>query len=458
MSLLRKPLIVFWRARVRRLYNISRFEEAAQLANKKINHSTEAEFARDIVLRSLYNREMWQRVQDFALEYPSRNSQNYVDRARLKLIGDRNYTDKEPRLFRSKIWNSEDLLSNWHQEENTLWLRHENGWAFWDMPEGYILETTSPSILHLALEVLLFPWNPEVKNWKAEPRLMGKKLALSYSGGVDSTAAALLMPNDTILAYHRRSFDSMLTHDLAANVFNFWQAKRDREVLQIVSNHERIRTHHNLQVGFSTANAAAVHLILLADFLDLKGIAFGTPIDNTWLKKGSRYRDFSDSHYLNYWTTQFEKAGLEYVLPINHISEAGALLICSQSDLGNVVNSCLRGAGTKWCGKCWKCFHKNGPLGREFDSTSKEITQFLNSKPLRTAQHALWALQKQNLEHLAPHLSSHIDDDLSWWEQAYPKGLEILEPHLRSHIMEKTEKYLEWMKEPYSLEKVDLNV
>ena len=64
MSLLRKPLDVFWRVRIRRLYNSSRFERAAELAMKKVHHPTEAEFARDIVLRSLYNRGMWQQVQD----------------------------------------------------------------------------------------------------------------------------------------------------------------------------------------------------------------------------------------------------------------------------------------------------------------------------------------------------------------------------------------------------------
>lgn len=458
MQIFRRLNSILWRARVRRLYNHSRFKEAENLARKKIDNNTQSEFARDIIVRSLYNMMDWEGVETFCLDYPSQRYEKYSSRARLKRISNSNFVDLEPERFSEKKWDKEDLLSNWHQEGNRLWLRHENGWTFWNMPDGFKLEEMSSSLLHLSLEILLSPWNPEVKKWVVETRSAGKNLALSYSGGVDSTAAALLLPDDTILAYHRRSFDSMLTHDLATNVFDFWQAKLDREVLQIASNHERIRTYHNLQVGFSTANAAAVHLILLADYLDLKGIAFGTPIDNTWLKKGSKYRDFSESQYLKYWSSQFAKAGLEYILPINHISEAGALLICSQSDLGNIVNSCLRGAGTNWCGKCWKCFHKNGPLGREFDPTSKEITQFLHTKPLRTAQHVLWALKKQNLEDIAPHLAPHIDDDFLWWEQAYPKGLELFEPNLRSQIKENTEKYLRWMKEPYSLEKVDLNV
>jgi hypothetical protein len=232
----------------------------------------------------------------------------------------------------------------------------------------------------------------------------------------------------------------------------------ERKVLCIPSNHERIRLAHGLNVGFSSANAAGVHLILLADYLDLKGIAFGTPIDNTWLKSGRTFRDFSQSHYWKYWEGQFSKAGLSYVLPINHISEAGAMEICKQSVLSESVNSCLRGVDGKWCGKCWKCFHKNGPLGRKIDPHSKEITTFLSAKPLRTAQHALWALKEQNLIHLAPQFSDLIKLDLSWWREAYPPGLEIIDRTWRVGIQEKTQEYLSWMRSPFLLADVDLDI
>ena len=220
----------------------------------------------------------------------------------------------------------------------------------------------------------------------------------------------ILMPKDTILAYHERNFTSMLNHSLPHSTFIAIKERTNREVLCIPSNHEKIRTFSGKKTGFSTANGACVHLILLADYLDLSSIAFGTVIENTWLKKGLKYRDFSSSHYWNYWPKKFEQAGLMYVLPINHITEAGALSICNQSAFSAVVNSCLRGRDGEWCGKCWKCFLKNGPLGRKIDSSSKEISFFLNKKPLRTAQHALWALKVQGLENLAPHLSVHINE------------------------------------------------
>lgn len=458
MEISRKLFSIFWRVRVRRFYNQSRYKEAENLARRRIDDKTQSEFARDIILRSLYNQEDWLGVEAFSVDYPSKNSQYYSRKARLNRIRQPTHVDAEPETCLEKLWNKENLLSNWHQESNKLWLRHEKGWTYWIMPNDFSLEQTHPSLLYLALEVLLSPWNPEVKKWETSTQRTGHKIALSYSGGIDSTAAALLLPEETILAYHRRDFESMLTHDMANNVFSAWKAEMNRDVLVIPSNHERIRAHHGLDIGFSTDNAAGVHLILLADHLDLFGIAFGTPIDNTWLKSGSKYRNFSSSFYLQHWSKQFSKAGLEYLLPINHISEAGALIICKQSKISRSVNSCLRGNGKQWCGNCWKCFHKNGPLGREFNPNSKEITKFLNTTPLRTAQHVLWALKKQELEYLAPHLASYMESDLSWWEQAYPKGLEIIGEKLRDGIRDETELYLSWMEEPYHLEKVNLEI
>ena len=84
----------------------------------------------------------------------------------------------------------------------------------------------------------------------------------------------------------------MLSHELAELLFDKMKAISGRDVMSIPSNHEKIRTYHQLPNGFSTEFASASHLILLADHLDLNGIAFGTPIDNTWLKKGKQYRDF----------------------------------------------------------------------------------------------------------------------------------------------------------------------
>ena len=450
------PLHAFRRWRIRRLYNQGNWEKARRLANHEIDGPNHG-FAISLIVRALYNEEKWHELVAFVKQHPGSDTDDYSSRSRRKIIQIRELNEGPPMPNEKRDWDPKNLLSNWLQERQRLWLRHPNGWVHWDMPDDYSLVKTHPSLLHLAMQMLLSPWVPTTKQWSVGPREPGKRLGLAYSGGVDSTAALLLLPDDTILAYHQRNFESMLSHTLPMATFEAIKQRTGREVLCIPSNHERIRTYHGMANGFSDAHAAGVHLVLLADHLDLAGIAFGTPIDNTWLKRGSVFRDFSTDLYWTKSRAMFAKAGLAYVLPINHISEAGALEVCRQSELADVVNSCLRGLGERWCGRCWKCFHKNGPLGREFDPTASEITTFLNTKPLRTAQHALWALRVQQLEHLAPHLAPFLESDLSWWVDIYPLGLELIDEPWRATVVQRSDAMLKRMTEPYPLESVHLD-
>ena len=53
------------------------------------------------------------------------------------------------------------------------------------------------------------------------------------------------------------------------------------------------------------------------------------------------------SNHWTYWSNRFAHAGLKLELPINHISEAGALHICEQSSLKESITSCLSGKMAK---------------------------------------------------------------------------------------------------------------
>ena len=452
------PVMAAWtRWKIRRLYNRSNWVDAHDLAKLHVNRKINGEFAQDIVIRCFWNQGKWNEVIKFANKYPSEQHEKLAKRS-AKKIAMQSELEREsvPRSISHLVWNEENLLDNWYQEDHLVWMRHPWGWTHWVMPDDFTLSDVHPSLLSLATNVLLKPWIPETVNIETPEREVGSKLALAFSGGVDSAAAAMLLPDDTILAYHERSFPSLLSHDLPLRLFKQIEMRWNRNVMIIPSNHEKIRTIHGKQVGFSTDYAAGVHLILMADYLDLSGIAFGTPIDNTWLQKGRKYRDFKDTWHWNYWRESFAKAGLHLVIPINHISEAGALKICQQSDLIDEINSCLRGDGDEYCGQCWKCFHKNGPLGRKIDPHSKEIQILLNKMPLRTAQHALWAIQKLKLEHLVPHLSDELKSPLDWWEEAYRPGLELIQQPWRDIVQERTEKWLPYMQDEKMLQCVNL--
>ena len=451
---------------MRRAFNSNDWEKAIRLAETLCEIKGEKELARSIIIRSHFNEKKWKSVISNISRWPDDDFSEYKLKANLNI----NIQLKKKNDYLIKKgpevdingpgadieYNPDKCLNNWIQTKDILWFRHPHGWIHWVMPIGFKLENTHPSLLELARETLLSSWHPETKQPLSTGRKRGTEISLAFSGGMDSTSAMLLMPENTILAYHKRNFNSMINHRKSLRLFDFIEEKEQRKVLIINSNHELIRKEHGKMVGFSTDYAAGVHLILLADHLNLKGIAFGMPIDNSWLEKGKKYRDFSQSSHWKYWSNRFNEAGLDLILPINMISEAGALIICKKSYLIDYLNSCMRGDEIEGCGKCWKCYLKNGPLGRPFDSASTEISTFLEKRPLRTAMQALWATKRMGLESLLPDFKQELSEDLSWWEGYYKPGISLLPNYLQEGIVNRLEKYLSPIDDDSKLELTNL--
>ncbi len=446
---------------LRRAYNAGNDAKAQRLAMKLIDKGHDALFAQDVLIRSLWRTSAYDKVLEFTKCWPEADFYGLGTQAAERLQGHRpipriRHGKTPPRPLQTVEFSATDMVTNWHQIESDLWFQHPDGWVHWTMPDGWELGTCHPSLLELSADVLLRPWVTSVRSPLTPGRVPGTELALSWSAGTDSTAAMQLLPTNTILGYHRRTVEGLLDHRNADRTIAAVQNGGYR-VVTVPSDHEIIRTHHGKSIGFSTDYASGVHLILLADFLNLGGIAFGVPSDNTWLWKGRKFRDFPSTHHWKTWSARFLEAGLHLVLPINHISEAGAMRIVSNGPWANVVNSCMRGNGKMGCERCWKCFLKNGPLGRPFDEKSREIKTFLRSRPLRTAQHALWAIQSMNVEHLVPDLAHLLEEDLSWWEEAYAPGLELIPSKWREGVEERTREYsLQILDEDSPLSRVDI--
>ena len=446
------------RFRVRKAYNSRHFERALKLASKKVHHHQHATFYRDIVIRSLWSLQRYDEVIRFSEKWPNSDHHNLSSRATQRKNQTFSATESrysEPDSLDHVGWNPDSVVSNWFQLGKRVWFRHPWGWVHWDMPESFELKNTHPALLELASDVLLRPWVDEVKRPFAKRVKRSGPCGLAWSAGVDSTAAMLLLPEDTVLGYHRRDVPSMIDHRNAEVTIDYVRDS-GREVVVVPSDHELIRTHHNKMIGFSTDYASGVHLILLADELNLSGIGFGVPIDNSWLAKGASFRNFAKSRHWVMWKARFEEAGLDLVLPINHISEAGALRLINTHPVGEVVNSCLRGDGLQGCGRCWKCFLKNGLMGRTYDVTSTEVRTFLQRRPLRTAQHALYVIKQQGLEDLVPDLAHHLAQDMTWWEEAYGPGLDLIQSPWRSTVEARTRATFRVYDESSPLTQVDL--
>lgn len=320
--------------------------------------------------------------------------------------------------------------SNWSQQENIVSFNAPEGKINFDVPLEFSLKRTSPDLLWLVECVLLSPWHEKYARPWVPTRRPGSKPGLSFSGGVDSTAAMQLMPENTALLYMERDFESLIRHENAHH-FISELTKTGRMVLNIRSNHETIRTNHGKNPGFSTDYACMAHVILLADYLDLDAAGTGMPLENTYFFHGSTVRDFAETRFWKHHSPFFNYVGLPIYQPVAGCSEILNSKIVNTSPYAGLASSCLRSPkiGEK-CESCWKCFRKNIFNGQSW-SMSPEISKFLSKRPLKQGLATLYALQMMETSNdkiptEAEDLISILDFDLSFLHDYWEPSLNLL--------------------------------
>ena len=320
--------------------------------------------------------------------------------------------------------------SKWSQNDKTVTFDSPEGQIDFTVPSSFSLARTSKDLLWIIESVLLSPWHKKYNQPWVPTRRPGNRPGLSFSGGIDSTAALCLMPKDTILLYMERNFESMIKHE-NAHYFISELEKMGRTVINVQSNHESIRTNYGKNPGFSTDYACMAHLILLADFLDLDSAATGMPLENTYFFHGSSVRDFAESRFWKSYSPMFNYAGLSLYQPVAGCSEIINSQIVKDSPYEHLASSCLRSpnVGMK-CETCWKCFRKN-IFSNQSWSMSSEISTFLGKRPLKQGLATLYALQiifqaDNNLPPEAKDLQPIIDTDLSFLKHYWPPYIELI--------------------------------
>ena len=337
--------------------------------------------------------------------------------------------------------------------DETKWVQNGSLVTF-DSPEGIIdfvvphtfsLARTSRSLLWLVETVLLSPWHEKYSNDWIPIRRPGNKAGLSFSGGLDSTAALCLMPDDSTLFYMERNFESMIKHE-NAHFFTAELRKEGRNVVIVPSNHEKIRTNHGKNPGFSTDYACMAHLILLADHYDLDAAATGMPLENTYFFHGSTLRDFAETRFWKHYSRIFAYIGLPLYQPVAGCSEILTSKIVDQSKYRRLSSSCLRSTaiGEK-CEVCWKCFRKNIFNNRPW-KMSNEISKFLTKRPLKQGIATLYALQvmkksDNKIPKEATDLTPLLDHDLEFLNHYWAPYLDLIPSKYREYTKTKINTY-----------------
>ncbi|GAA3004793.1 DUF6395 domain-containing protein [Streptosporangium longisporum] len=189
----------------------------------------------------------------------------------------------------------------------------------------------------------------------------GGRLAISYSGGADSVAVAAMLPDAPFVHFQRVSHPRVpnrWTH-YRSDVLAELAAATGRELTVVRSDLEF--TLAEPRPGYPEHHAVAAGALLMADELDLGGLAFGYELGSRWLG-GDRYllRYTPDNPMWaphGAWGRAFAAAGVHLVLPVGGVSEAVTMRLALNSELRGQVRWCLRGVGGP-CGTCGKCLYK----------------------------------------------------------------------------------------------------
>lgn len=315
-------------------------------------------------------------------------------------------------------------------------IRMNDQYCMFEMPDGWRLENTHPDLLALATIFLIYPYakneiklsigisqgfadlcekiikkkvtpvNPNLKMRKAAP---DAKLALSYSGGMDSTAALALVPRDTYLFFvDRKMMPGKSGLYNKTSVYYAYDAlkKAGRTTFKMITDFEdRLRN----PIGFPTDMACTIPCILLADFYPTNSIATGTILESAYRIGHETYLYYPESWHYRVWGGLAQGADVPFSFITAGLSEVATSLIVKRAGYEDIAQSCMRAELHKPCMQCAKCMRK-GMLDDALiygEVKEETVTHFISSpigKKIMTGDH----IHHQNV---MMYMASHYHGD-----------------------------------------------
>lgn len=278
---------------------------------------------------------------------------------------------------------------------------------------------------------------------------------LSFSGGADSTASLLLMPENTVAVFMDRplKFGASLYNKSAAYQTIKHANDLGYESKIVECNLEYLRS----PLGFPNDLSPAVPLILLSSILDLDCVAFGTVLESAYRVGHENSRDYPRSGHYRVWGGIFSAAGIPLYLPVAGISEVGTSQIVQSSSFKDYTRSCIRGKWPDSCKNCWKCFRKelveNRLLGIDLSNEQmnhwvnvKEVKKKLSAWPISHENVLSWSLQGSNSSgYISEILLSRLEGisrNMDFLERWFPESIEVVPKKYRDTTMSKISKFM----------------
>jgi hypothetical protein len=291
-------------------------------------------------------------------------------------------------------------------------------------------------------------WGVEAGPVGAQPRRPGARLAISYSGGADSVAAATIFPEAPFVHFRRVAHPRVPNRwpHYRSDVLAKLAARTGRELSTVTSDLEY--TLAEPRPGYPEHHAVAAGALLLADRLDLGGLGFGYEMGSRWLGGGRYLWRFTPDNPMwaphGRWGRLFAAAGVHIVLPVGGVSEAVTMRLALGSPLREQVRWCLRGTDGP-CRNCGKCLYKEliqaaverRPLDTPITADRPMARKYLKKPPYGGQEMIQYGLARvPGIENtlFAPALDYFdvSEESTSWLDRCYPPALEEIPERWRA--------------------------
>lgn len=350
------------------------------------------------------------------------------------------------------------FAKKWVQKGNRITVTWLGSTFFADMPQGFNLETVPQDKMNVVndllfgnLEHLVFGQDRlltskdlrQAGNFGRSAGFSTRKVLLCYSGGEDSTAALRLLPSHlTQPFFSKRSYSSYFTPNGARVRLN-QPVNEERALARVptaictLTNFESIGltvgTRHGYQDNFGYAALG----VLLASHFDANVVAFGSVMEQIFMKSGYDFTDavfYRPSRY-NKYLNLFASVDLFFGLPTGVMSEVITNRICGLSRDKYLAVPCPNtSVAGEPCGRCFKCFRKLRLEERtNLPPPEQSVIDILKKRPLKSATSLVYSVQKSGYE--GDEINEYLSADVDFLDRYFGSYLPLLIPQdIANHI------------------------
>ncbi|MBU5465855.1 hypothetical protein KQI49_03305 [Virgibacillus sp. MSJ-26] len=319
----------------------------------------------------------------------------------------------------------------------------------------------SPNFHNLVKRVAnkrVLPVNAELSPRKAPSNAVP---ALTFSGGIDSTAAAILLPENTHLFYFDRLIPKPEVKTLLNQEAAYYACDRmaalGRPVHKIKTDMQYLRK----PVGFNSYLADAVPPLLLADYYGFDSVGHGQTLEIGYQIGHLGYKDCKKTEVGDPWFKLLTAVDLTYTLPTIGLSEVITTRIVNNSSYHEFAQACSRGKIKQPCMNCFKCFRKSllEKVMRNQSISDSFLDKLFN---IRDAKIVLNAPPPIYFASILAYITAHYNGNhpkmlalkknvrgdtlqVDWMNKWYSKSQEFLAPKYRNHIKQEILKHVEPM-------------